>query len=208
MLVFAGARASAEPVRFRFVGGPWSHSRHAGWHRFWGGPSIGFYFAPAPVYIVEGYPDESCYTGPDFWYSNPSFGLSLNFGDDGYRYRDDRGDFDGRAYRDRDHRGEWHGGVEGHYADRSDRRDGYDHSGYRHSDNFGHAGGYSRDESFGRGSSFGHGGAYGRDGASSHSGGYGRGENGGRGDRFGRSGGSDRGDRSDRGGRSEGDHRR
>jgi hypothetical protein len=77
-------QAGARPARFRNVGGRWSHSYHSGWHRYWGGPSIGFYYAPNPVYVVPGYAAPSYYTGPDFWYSNPSFGLSLNLGGGGY----------------------------------------------------------------------------------------------------------------------------
>jgi hypothetical protein len=108
--LFAGTQANAQPVHFRYVGGRWSHTRHAGWHRYWGGPSIGFYYAPAPVYVVPGYSAPSYYSGPDFWYSNPSFGLSLNFGGGGYYrsgghyYRHDRDFHDGGRYH-RDDRG-------------------------------------------------------------------------------------------------------
>jgi len=77
--LIAGVKADAA-VRFHYVGGRWSHSYHRGWHRYWGGPSIGFYYAPAPVYVVPGYTDPYYYDGPDYWYSDPSFGLSLNFG--------------------------------------------------------------------------------------------------------------------------------
>ena len=83
MLLFATTQAGAQ-ARFRYVGGRWSHSGHAGWNRYWGGPSIGFYFAPAPVYLVAGYSAPSYYVGPTFWYSNPSFGLSVNVGGGGY----------------------------------------------------------------------------------------------------------------------------
>jgi hypothetical protein len=65
-LLFAGTQANAGSVHFRFVGGRWSHSRHSGWHRFWGGPTIGFYWAPRPVYIVPGYTTARYYSGPDF----------------------------------------------------------------------------------------------------------------------------------------------
>jgi len=88
--LFAGTQAKADSVHFRYNGGRWSHSRHAGWHRYWGGPSIGFYYAPEPVYIVRGYDDPYYYRDSDYWYSNPSFGLSLNFGGGGYRRGWDR----------------------------------------------------------------------------------------------------------------------
>src|SRR5579862_3638913 len=75
--------AQAAPVRFVYHGGAWSDHFHSGWHRYWGGPSIGFYYAPEPVYLVAGYDDPYYYTGPDFWYSNPSFGLNINLGGGG-----------------------------------------------------------------------------------------------------------------------------
>jgi hypothetical protein len=90
-----GTQAHSQAVQFVFNGGRWSHGYHAGWHRYWGGPSIGFYYAPAPVYVVPGYAAPSYYAGPSFWYSNPSFGLSLNFGGGGH--------WRGRGYR-RGHR--------------------------------------------------------------------------------------------------------
>ena len=83
-IVMAGTRADAAPIVFRYSGGVWSHGFHAGWHHYWGGPSIGFYYAPAPAYVVAGYEAPSYYAGPDFWYSNPSFGLSVNIGGGGY----------------------------------------------------------------------------------------------------------------------------
>src|SRR5436190_1716344 len=92
-MLFAGTQANADVVRFRYNGGRWSHSRHAGWHRYWGGPSIGFYYSSEPVYVVRGYEDPYYYDGPDFWYSEPSFGLSLSIGGGGH-YRD-------YGYRDR-----------------------------------------------------------------------------------------------------------
>jgi len=76
-LVFAGTQAKADPVHFRYNGGRWSRTRHVGWHRYWGGPSIGYYWAASPVYIVRGYDDYTYYSGPDYWYSNPSFGLKV-----------------------------------------------------------------------------------------------------------------------------------
>ncbi|MCW3053156.1 MAG: hypothetical protein JWN14_2326 [Chthonomonadales bacterium] len=84
--LFVGTQADARQVQFRSVGGRWSHSYHSGWHRYWGGPSIGFYYAPSPVYVVPGYSSASYYSGPDFWYSNPSFGLNLNLGGNGHYY--------------------------------------------------------------------------------------------------------------------------
>ncbi|HLK60243.1 MAG TPA: hypothetical protein VKU00_27015 [Chthonomonadaceae bacterium] len=97
LFLFVGTHADAQRVHFNYVGGHWSHSYRAGWHRYWGGPSIGFYYAPTPVYVVPGYADPSYYSGSSFWYSNPSFGLSLNLGGG-------RGDRDHRHYRDHDHR--------------------------------------------------------------------------------------------------------
>ncbi len=120
-LMFAGTQADARPVEFRFTGGAWSHGYHAGWHRYWGGPTIGFYFAPEPVYVVAGYEAPSYYVGPDYWYSNPSFGLSINIGGGGYV---------GGGYR-----GGYYRGVE--------RRDGDDHyrSNYPHDSGYFHGGG-------------------------------------------------------------------
>jgi hypothetical protein len=81
LCLFAGtAGAQAHRVHFRYVGGAWSHGFHAGWHRYWGGPSIGFYYAPTPVYTVPGYAAPSYYTGPSYWVSNPAFGISVNVG--------------------------------------------------------------------------------------------------------------------------------
>ena len=82
--LFAGAKAHADVVHFRYNGGSFSRSFHSGWNRYWGGPSIGFYYAEAPVYIVDGYSAPSYYTDSSFWYSNPSFGLSINLGGGGY----------------------------------------------------------------------------------------------------------------------------
>ena len=113
MLAGAAMTANAQRgrVQFEYRGGRWSHSRHSGWHRYWGGPSIGFYYAPEPVYIVRGYEDPYYYEGPDFWYSNPSFGLSFNYSSGG-------------GYYDRDHR---------YHTYRRERydRDRYDHDRYR-----------------------------------------------------------------------------
>lgn len=127
-LTFSAAQAKADRVTFRFRGGPWSHSTHRGWHRYWGGPSIGFYYAPEPVYIVDGYEDARYYDGPDFWYSDPSFGFRIDLGGGGYRYggrdHDDHYRYRSNDYRrdrngDRDHRGYDHGYSGGY--DRSNR---------------------------------------------------------------------------------------
>ncbi len=112
-LMLAGTQANAQPVHFRYVGGRWSHGYHAGWHRYWGGPSIGFYFAPAPVYVVPGYAAPSYYVGPTFW-ANPSFGLNINigggyYGGGGY-YRGGHyygGGYHGGSF----HSGSFHGGA-------------------------------------------------------------------------------------------------
>ena len=80
VVMFSGVQAKADAVFFRFTGGPWSVSYHSGWHRYWGGPTVGFYYAPAPCYVVAGYPDPYYYEGPSFWYANPSFGLNLTIG--------------------------------------------------------------------------------------------------------------------------------
>ena len=95
-----GTQANAQRARFRYVGGCWSYGYHSGWHRYWGGPSIGFYYAPSPVYVVPGYAAPSYYSGPSFWYSNPSFGLSLNLGG-GYYHGHYYGGRRGRGGHDR-----------------------------------------------------------------------------------------------------------
>ena len=151
--MFAGAPAKADVVQFRYNGGRWSHSRRAGWHRYWGGPSIGFYYSSAPVYVVRGYEEPryySYYSGPDYWYSEPRFGLSIDIGGGGGYYRDS-------GYRDRYYTGRDH-----YYIDRDrsyrtyPRSGGYTHSsgrdygrgGYRVSDHSGYrdhrGGGYRR----------------------------------------------------------------
>jgi hypothetical protein len=106
----AGAPANAQPVHFHYIGGRWSHRWHDGWHRYWGGPTIGFYYAPYPVWVVPGYAAPSYYVGPGFWYSNPSFGLSLNFGGGGY--------YSGPAYYHRGVVRRWHGGGAHYYHGR------------------------------------------------------------------------------------------
>lgn len=107
MLLLAGTQADAKQVQFRYNGGRWSHTRHAGWHRYWGGPSIGFYYAPTPVYVVPGYAAPSYYDGPDFWTSNPSFGINLNFGGGGYY---GGGYYPGRYYSGRNYHPGYYGG--------------------------------------------------------------------------------------------------
>jgi hypothetical protein len=84
LLAIGSTQAGAQRVHFRSNGGTWSHTGRAGYHRYWGGPSIGFYYAPSPVYIVAGYSNPSYYTGTSFWYSNPSFGLNTNVGGNGH----------------------------------------------------------------------------------------------------------------------------
>ena len=72
--LFASAHANAQSVRFRYTGGRWRHAPHRGWHRYWGGPSVGFYYAPSPVYVVPGYSSATYYSGPGYWYSDPAYG--------------------------------------------------------------------------------------------------------------------------------------
>ena len=142
-LMCAGTQANADRVVFRFNGGPWSHSRHSGWHRYWGGPSIGFYYAPEPVYVVPGYDEPSYYSGPDFWYSDPSFGLSLNFGGGGYYDGYSGGYSDGSYYRYND-RNRYY--DHNRYNDGDRYHGGYSHSGgdYRSgSDRYSNSGRYS-----------------------------------------------------------------
>lgn len=129
--LFACTTANAQPVHFRNNGRPWSHHWHSGWHRYWGGPTIGFYYAPSPVFIVSGYSDPYYYTGPDFWYSDPSFGLSINLG--GGRYYGG-----GHYYHHRDY-DRWHGG--GHWNGGGHWQGGGGH--FDHGDHFG--GGHGRD---------------------------------------------------------------
>jgi hypothetical protein len=86
MFLFGGTKAHASTVQFVYNGGSYSLGFHSGWNRYWGGPSIGFYYAPAPVYLVDGYSAPTYYTGSSFWYSNPSFGLSLSLGGGGGYY--------------------------------------------------------------------------------------------------------------------------
>lgn len=109
-LAFAGAQAKADRVQFRSNGGRWSHTRHAGWHRYWGGPSVGYYYAASPVYVVSGYREQRYYSGSEFWYSNPSFGLRVNNGGGDnrriiHRTRDNQRTWeDNRDRRDRERR--------------------------------------------------------------------------------------------------------
>src|ERR1044071_6427998 len=115
------ASAQRGRVEFRYRGGSWSHHLHAGWHRYWGGPSIGFYYAQTPVYVVRGYEDPYYYEGPDYWYSNPSFGLSFSLGGGDYGWYDGnhrlhRYHSSGYAHRSRDD-----------YRDRDRDRDRYRH---------------------------------------------------------------------------------
>lgn len=102
-LTAIGTQAKADRVHFRFTGGSWGRSVHRGWHRYWGGPEIGFYYAPRPVYIVDGYDDPEYYNDSEFWYSNPSFGFSIELGG-GDRYDSGRGHYDYSRDRGRDYR--------------------------------------------------------------------------------------------------------
>ena len=126
-MLFAGTQANADVVQFRYNGGSWSHSRRAGWHRYWGGPSIGFYYSSAPVYVVRGYEHPryySYYSGPDYWYSEPRFGLSINIGGGGH-------------YRDSGYRDHYYTSRDRYYIDRDrsyrtyPRSGGYTYSGGR-----------------------------------------------------------------------------
>jgi hypothetical protein len=90
--LFVTIDAKAQNVTFRSNGGRWSRTYRAGWHRYWGGPAVGYYYAPLPVYVVPGYSRASYYSGPQYWHSNPSFGLGSSVGrrrERTYRYRDD-----------------------------------------------------------------------------------------------------------------------
>jgi len=143
--LFTGSQAHADRVSFRFTGGHWSHERHAGWNRYWGGPSIGFYYSSRPVYIVDGYDDPYYYRDSEFWYSDPSFGLSIDIGGGGgYRRDYDRDRYvvrdryyteRGHYYTDRDRfdrsspRVERRSEFDGRDRDRSNYRIG-DHSDY------------------------------------------------------------------------------
>jgi len=117
-LMVVGTKANADRVHFNFTGGSWSHGYHSGWNRYWGGPSIGFYYAPAPVYVVPGYADPSYYEGSSFWYSNPSFGLSLNLGGGGGYYGGGGGHYyhggGGHSFSSGGHGGGHRGGHGGH----------------------------------------------------------------------------------------------
>lgn len=144
VLMFTGIKADAQSVHFRYNGGRWSHSRHAGWHRYWGGPSIGFYYAPSPVYVVPGYAAPYYYDGPDFWYSDPSFGFSLNFGGGGY--------YGGRGYRYHEGGDRWHGsGSYRHYGGSQYSGGGSHYSGSSFHSGGGHFGGGSRGAGRGHG---------------------------------------------------------
>ena len=160
--VFSGSQAKADSIRFIYNGGHWSHSRHSGWHRYWGGPSIGFYYAPEPVYIVRGYDDPYYYEGPDYWYSNPSFGLSLDIGGGGYRrgYGDDY---------DRYHRGDRYGSGSGYYYGGNRYHDnGY--NSYSGNSRYRNGSGYESGSRYHNGSSFNSGGSRYRNGSGYNSG--------------------------------------
>src|SRR5579862_1740357 len=100
-------KAEAQSFSFTFNGGPWSIHYHSGWHRYWGGTSVGYYYAPRPVYVVPGYTGETYYTGPTYWRNHPEAfrhhrrnndrrnGWNHNSGnrdDQSNRYRNDQSD--------------------------------------------------------------------------------------------------------------------
>src|SRR5579859_4755332 len=76
----AGSGAKAQRFSFSYVGGPWSIQYHSGWHRWWGGPAVGYYYAPTPVYVVPNYPGPVYYRSPGYWYSGPGNGLNVYVG--------------------------------------------------------------------------------------------------------------------------------
>jgi len=76
-VVFAGSRAQASG-RYCYTGGRWSHHYHAGWHRYYGGPAIGVYYAPRPCYVVRSYP--AYYRDRYPWDERPAFGLYVSIG--------------------------------------------------------------------------------------------------------------------------------
>jgi hypothetical protein len=92
MLTLLGAvPANAQRAgHWRYNGGVYSRRFHSGWNRYWGGPGIGFYWAPTAVYVAPpayydydygygpGYYDYGPYYGPAFY--GPAFGLDFNFG--------------------------------------------------------------------------------------------------------------------------------
>lgn len=156
LLIGVGMEVGAQPVQFRYMGGRWSHARHVGWHRYWGGPTIGFYYAPSPVYVVPGYLDSYYYSGPDFWYSDPSFGLNLNLGGGYYGSGYYGGGYhNGHGYRGGNH-GEWHGRNQGGSYSGHGSYGGHNGSFGGHGSSNGH--GYYG----GHGNSGGHGGSFGR----------------------------------------------
>jgi hypothetical protein len=66
-------------LNLQFNGGRWSRHFHPGWNRYYGGPSIGFYYAPSPVYVDPTYP----YAQYPNYYAGPVAGISLGFGGGG-----------------------------------------------------------------------------------------------------------------------------
>ncbi len=70
MLSLLGAPpASAQRAgHWRYNGGIYSRSFHSGWNRYWGGPGIGFYWAPSAVYYAPPYYGGDYYGyGPDYY---------------------------------------------------------------------------------------------------------------------------------------------
>ena len=100
-VLFAGSRADASG-RYCYTGGQWSRRSHAGWHRYYGGQPVGYYYAPRPVYVVRRYAEpDHCRDRSYAYYRSdrPSFGLTIRFGGgrshyaryrpSHYRYRDE-----------------------------------------------------------------------------------------------------------------------
>jgi hypothetical protein len=91
-LLIAALPASAQiGLNLQFNGGRWSRGYHRGWHRFYGGPSIGFYYAPSPVYVDPTYP----FAQYPNYYTGPVGGVTFGY-------------FGGGAHWHRHHRRHWH----------------------------------------------------------------------------------------------------
>ena len=97
-VLFSAIPANASH-RYCYNGGPWSHRYHTGWHRYYGGPPVGYYYAPRPVYVVEGYSDPCYYRDRYAWDERPSFGVYVNLGGSRVRYVRNRPHY----YRHRDY---------------------------------------------------------------------------------------------------------
>jgi len=82
VVLFAGSRAEASG-RYCYTGGRWSHRYHTDWHRYYGGPSIGVYYAPRPAYVVRAYSEPDYCRDRSYAYyrdDRPRFGLTISFG--------------------------------------------------------------------------------------------------------------------------------